>query len=902
MIFEEKRPDPDMLLKSIPKEPKNQTGKLKIFLGYAAGVGKTYAMLDDAQRQFKSGVDVVVGYIEPHTRPETLQMLDGLPSLPPAEVQYKNLHLKEFDLENALKRKPQLILVDELAHTNAEGMRHKKRYQDVEELLNAGIDVYTTVNVQHIESLNDIVQGITNIPVKETIPDYIFDHADIVKLIDIDPNELLQRFTEGKIYRYERAAAAMQNFFTKENLRLLREIALRKVTERISNENLNEYNQTEKAINQRFLVCISASPSSAKCIRWAARTADAFHAPWTVLYVETPESLSFSEEENKTVHSHFELAAKLGAQIVTLIGYDTATSVAEYAKLSGITSVIIGKTRNKRTLTNLWSTSFEDKLISLLPNIEIYIIPDNESTHPFKSKKRIYWTDNMIFSWSDTVKSAGIIILATLISLAVRELHAGDQNIIMVYILSVLVISRITAGYAYGIITSVLSVLVFNYFFVEPLYTFNAIQAGYPITFLIMLCVALFTSALMARIKKEARLAVTRERKTEILYEINKKLLVTRGLTNIIDLTNEYITKLYNRSVIFYDADPIDGKAGIIRTAENDNDTSFYNQPDEQAVAHWVFTNKKRAGAGTDTLMGAQAFYMPIQSQGNVLGVLGISCMNAPNLDHDIRAFLRMIASLVAMAMERQRLSDEQRQIMIESEKESMRSNLLRAISHDLRTPLTAISGASSAILENKETMDESTRDKLITDIREDSQWLIRMVENLLSVTRISGTTADVKKTLEAVEEIVSEAVARVRNKYAGCNIAVKVPDDLLLVPMDATLIEQVIINLLVNAIQHSPRGALVKLTVKKTNSSAVFEVSDNGEGISPQDLPNLFEGYYSGKSRNPDSSRGMGIGLTICQSIIKAHNGMIEAKNKSEGGAVFRFVLPLDGGNLNEQ
>ncbi len=778
-------------------------------------------------------------------------------------------------------------------------MRNKKRYQDIEELLAAGIDVYTTVNVQHIESLNDVVESITKIPVRETVPDYIFEQAELVKLIDIAPEELLRRFEQGKIYRPERATAAMQNFFSKENLRLLREITLSKVTDRISFENQNEYKSTEKTINQRFLVCIGPSPSSAKCIRWTARTAEAFHAPWTVLYIETPQSAEFTEEQNKRIRDHLDLAARLDAQIVTLSGYHVAETIAEYAKLSGITNIVIGKTRRKKSLKALFETDLEDKLIQL-SNVEVYIIPDQDSVKPYKPRIPLISPINIVFSWKDTYKTVGSLIAATLISLLFQKLGIGDQNNIMVYILSVLIISRVTTGYAYGIIASVLSVLTFNFFFVKPYYTFTAIQAGYPVTFLIMLLVALLTSAMMVRIKAQAKLAVTREHRTEALYELNKKLLVTRGLENITQLTNNYIATLYERSVIFYSEDPINGNTGVIKKASSEKDVSFLCSDDEQAVAHWVFVNKKRAGAGTDTLMGAGAYYMPILSQGNVLGVLGISCFGRVKLNHDNRAFLRMIASLVAMALERQRLSDEQRQIMVETEKESMRSNLLRAISHDLRTPLTAISGASSAILENKKTMDEQTHDKLVNDIKEDSQWLIRMVENLLSVTRINEAATNVAKAPQAVEEVVAESVARVRSKFEGCNIKVKVPDELLLVPMDATLIEQVIINLLENAIKHSETGSPIELIVKKYGDGAIFEIIDNGVGIPVQELPTIFDGFSPGKTKSSDSSRGMGIGLSICRSIIKAHNGKIEAKNKTGGGAVFRFVLPLDGKVIN--
>lgn len=472
--FQDHRPNPDLLLKSISTD--NQVrGKLKIFLGYSAGVGKTYAMLNEAQEQLKNGDNVVVGYVEPHTRPETLQQLGGLPLIPPISIEYKGIQLNEFDLEEALRRKPDIILVDEMAHTNAVGVRNRKRYQDIEELLNAGIDVYTTVNVQHIESLNDVVENITKISVKETIPDYVFDHADLVRLIDIAPEELLRRFTEGKIYRPERVVTAVQNFFTKENLRLLREMALRKVAERISIENQNDYIHTEKTINQRFLVCISPSPSSARCIRWTARTAEAFHAPWTVLYVETQDNQVLTEEQQKDLRINMDLAARLGAQIVTLNGIDVASTIVEYAKLSGITNIVIGKSRKMKNLKSLFQTDLEDFLIISLKNTEVYIIPDNDTTQVYKKQKQFRWRENFYFSWGDTLRSIALLFLATLICLLLQKLDIGDQNIIMVFILSVIMISRFTTGYAYGIISSILSVLTFNFFFVKPYFTFTSI-------------------------------------------------------------------------------------------------------------------------------------------------------------------------------------------------------------------------------------------------------------------------------------------------------------------------------------------------------------------------------------------------------------------------------------------
>lgn len=891
----DQRPDPDAILEDIRAYQDRDMGRLKIFFGYAAGVGKTYAMLDDAQERYKCGVNVLVGYIEPHTRPETMQLLQGLPALSPKTVLYKNIELREFDLDEALKRKPELILVDELAHSNAEGVRNRKRFQDIEELLNAGIDVYTTVNVQHMESLNDVIEHITKIRVQETVPDYIFDRADKVKLIDIEPEELLRRFEAGKIYRPERAETAMRNFFTRENLRLLREIAMRRAADRISNENQNERSLSEKMANTKLLVCIGPSPTSARCIRWTARAAEAFHAHWAVLYVESIESEYLTGEQQKNIRANMDLAEKLGAEVVTLTGHNIAATVAEYAKLSGITNIVMGKSRNKKTIKSLFEIDFEDQLISLLPSIEVHIIPGGTIRRRYRKPRRAGRSLNFSFSWKYTAVTLGLLVAATMLSFILRRLSIEDQNIIMAYILSVLVVSRVTEGYAYGIVASVLSVLTFNFFFTEPYYTFNAIQAGYPITFLIMLLVALITSALTVRIKTQARLAVQRERRTEVLYEINKKLLVTRGLDNIVALTNEYIVKLFDRSVVFFAIDPEQGEDGSVMQAPKDADASFLNSADEKAVAHWVFLNQKRAGAGTDTLMGAGAFYMPVISQGKVLAVLGISCMKSP-LEHNIRQFLRMIGSQVAMALERQHLSDEQRNIIVEAEKEKMRSNLLRAIAHDLRTPLAGILGASSAIRENRKSLDENMCEKLNADIQEEAQWLIRMVENLLSVTRINESASKVAKTPEAAEEVVAEAVSRIQKRFPQRNVTVRVPDELLEVPMDGTLIAQVLINLLENAIKHSPCDSPVELYLKKKGEWAVFEVTDHGKGISDEDFPYLFTSYVPNKSKSPDSSRGMGIGLSICMTIIKAHNGKMEAQNKKEGGAVFRFLLPLKG------
>lgn len=532
-------------------------------------------------------------------------------------------------------------------------------------------------------------------------------------------------------------------------------------------------------------------------------------------------------------------------------------------------------------------------MVAMLPDVEIHIIPGIPEKAYNRQKNR--WSaGSLYFSWMDLVKTLSVLFVTTLVGMALRAVDIGEHTQIMLYILSVLIVSRVTTGYLYGVAASVLSVLLYNFFFTSPYYTFTAIERGYPVTFIIMFIAAVITSALTVRIKTQARLSIEREHRTKLLYEINKKLLVTRGLENIVGLTNEYITKIFDRGVAFYTEDPEQRDAGTFAESASDKELQVLKKEEERAVAHWVFMNKKKAGAGTDTLMGAKGHYIPIISQGNVLGVLGISYRNGP-LDGNNLLFLRMLASQVAMALERQRLSDEQRTIIIASEKEKMRSNLLRAISHDLRTPLTGILGSSSVLLESGNQIDRVTHDRLISNIKEDSQWLIRMVENLLSVTRIHEEKAYVAKSEEAAEEIVAEAIGHIRKRFPDRKITVKAPDDLLMVPMDGTLIQQVLINLVENAVKHSSKDSMLGVTVKKEGDWAIFEVADQGDGIPEEDLPYLFESYIPDGGRSADSARGMGIGLSICMSIIKAHHGQLEAENKKDGGAVFRFKLPLE-------
>ncbi len=510
------------------------------------------------------------------------------------------------------------------------------------------------------------------------------------------------------------------------------------------------------------------------------------------------------------------------------------------------------------------------------------------------SFKRPRIRDNFLLSWKDSVKTALILVLSVALSELLRELHVGDQNLILVYILSVVIISRITHGYVYGIIAAILSVFVFDFLITYPRFGFSIIQPTYPITFVIMLIVSLIISTLTMRIKAQALIAVEKEHRTRILYEFNRKLNATRGFDSIIELANAYISTLLCRSVIYYSGDPSGEDSGTVKLFGENVGPDIFAAADDQKAAYWTYSNRISSGAGTALFPGANAYYMSVGSQNKAMGVLGISCKEGIPLNESNVTLLGMFASQLAMALELQMLTDEQARILLDSEKEKMRSNLLRAISHDLRTPLTGIYGASSVILDRGDKMNEQTRNSLISDIKEDSQWLIRMVENLLSVTRIHKETMHVSKQPEAVEEIVGEAIAKTRKRFENRAIVVKVPDELLIVPMDAMLIIQVLLNLMENAIKNSDESTTIHVNVHKQDNLAVFEVIDSGTGISEQNIQGLFKGEILYGNKSADFSRGMGIGLSICSSIVRAHDGRMEAVNRPEGGAVFRFVLPI--------
>lgn len=896
--MDDSRANADDILRKINRETDSQSrGHLKIFFGYAAGVGKTYSMLKAAHAAKRRGIDVVAGYVEPHARPQTAQLLDGLESIPMQTVTHKGITLNEFDLDAAIRRKPQLILVDELAHTNAEGSRHLKRYQDIEELLKANIDVYTTVNVQHIESLNNIVASITGVMVRERIPDHIFDHADQVKLVDIEPEELIERLHAGEIYKETQAQKALVNFFSVENLTALREIALRRCADRVNkiSEHVRLTSNSDYYTDEHILVCLSSSPTNAKIIRNAARMANAFKGSFTALFVETPDFAVMSDEDKDRLRANIHLAEQLNATIETVYGDDIALQISEFARLSGVSKIVVG--RNNARKGFLGSPSLTERLTAAAPNLDIYVIPDKE-TPVYKTKK--VKKDKFKFMPFDVLTIVLSLSICTAIGLVFSSLGFSEENIITVYILGILITAMTTTRRFYSIISSILSVIIFNFFFTAPYFTLNAYGSGYQVTFVVMFIAAFLTSTLAIKIKQHARRSAATAYRTKILFETNQLLQKAVGKQEIISVTASQLTKLLDRTIIFYsEENGMLSKPSVFSIADSTENAKYITE-NEKAVAVWVFKNNKHAGATTNTLGNSKCLYLAIRVNDTVYGVLGIAITDEP-LDSFENSIVLSILGECALALENERVAQEREEAAIIAKNEQLRSNLLRSISHDLRTPLTSISGNAGILLSNGDTLGKETKKQLYSDIYDDSLWLINLVENLLSVTRIEDGTMSLHMTAELMDEVINEALHHINRKSIAHKITVKQAEDFILAKMDPRLIMQVIINLVDNAVKYTPKGSEIVISTTKNDKTVAVEVADNGKGLSTEAKAKLFDMFYTANTEIADSHRSLGLGLALCKSIITAHGGEISVRDNKPTGSVFRFTLPAEEVTLHE-
>ena len=883
------RPDPEVLLARVrAAEARAGRGHLKIFFGASPGVGKTYAMLEEARAKRREGVDVVVGLVETHGRPETAALLDGLEVLPRRTVEYRGVTLTEFDLDAALARRPALILVDELAHSNAPGSRHTRRYQDVEELLAAGIDVHTTLNVQHLESLNDVVAQITGIEVRETVPDSIVDSADELELADLSAEDLLQRLREGKVYVPEQAARAIDQFFRKGNLIALRELALRRTAERVDAQMrgyMEEHGIRETwPAGERILVCIGPNPAGGRLIRAGKRMATSLKCDWVVLCVETPGQ-AISAADREALIQNLQLAQELGAQATTLSGHSVADEVLAYARAHNVTKIIAGKPTHGRWRDKVFG-SLLDHLVRGSGEIDVYVITgDAEEGGPVRRR-----VTGARAGWRDYAWASGIVGVCTVLGAAIFQ-SLSVTDVAMVYLLGAGVVAS-RFGRGPSIFSAFLSIAAFDFFFVPPRFTFAFSDFRYALTFIVMLVIALVISGLTLRIREQAETARLRERRTGALYAMSRELAVTRGFAELVQVASRHLQDTFDARVqfLFPSADGrLEAPVGV--------PPAYPMEEKELGVAHWVFVRSHNAGIGTDTLPSAQAFYLPLVASGGTIGVVGLRPGDPGRFeDPTLQRLVETFAGQAALALERAQLAERAHHEQLEIEAERLRTALLSSLSHDLRTPLGAITGAASSLLEEQSPLAPAARRDLLQTILEEARRMNRLIGNLLDMIRVESGALEVQKEWQPLEEVVGVALIRLDDRLRGHPVSVSLPPDLPLVPLDGVLIEQVFVNLLENAVKYTAAGTSIEISAVAINGAVRVDVADRGPGLPPGEEGRIFDKFY--RAAGAGTQGGVGLGLTICRGIVTAHGGRIWAENRPGGGALFRFTLPVAGGS----
>jgi two-component system sensor histidine kinase KdpD len=901
--MEVERPDPDQLLAEVKAAAaREQRGRLKIFFGASAGVGKTFAMLAAAQALRRSGTDVVVGLLETHGRAETAAMLEGLEQLPPLMLDVQGAKVKEFDLDAALKRRPTLLLVDELAHTNAPGARHPKRWQDVDELLGAGIDVYSSLNVQHIESLNDIIGQITGVRVSETVPDTFFDTADEVELIDLSPDELLKRLREGKVYIPQQIERALDNFFKKGNLIALREMALRQTAHRVDAQ-MREYRE-DKAIapiwaaGERILVAIGSDDRGERLVRSAKRLAEALDAEWHAVYVETPALLRLPQAERNRFLGTLRLAEQLGAKTALLSGGHIADELLGYARANNTSKLIMGMPRHGG-LARWLRGSVVDAVASRLRGIELLLVGGAEgeprgATTAFadqliRTKSYFGIDDTKAASrkrrWPRYVMAVLICGVATVLAwLLFGRLEA--TNLVMVYLVGVLFVAY-RFGRGPAIVASLLSVALFDFMFVPPYYSFVVSDTQYLLTFVVMLAVGLVISNLMASIRLQARVAQHRQGRTEALYKMTRELSRAAGQDEVVTIAVQHVAQVFEAQAVVL----LPGPSDTIGYPRAQGIYGSYHGA-ELGTARWVFANRVAAGVGTHTLAGAEALYLPLAAAHKLVGVLAVLPARRESLlVPEQRHLLETFAGQIAVAIERVQLAADAAAFARRAETESLRNSLLNAISHDLRTPLAVLVGASSSLVDQAGRLSDAARRELAVTIHEESKRMSTLVGNLLDMARLESGAVELARQWTPLEEIVGGVLARLKDLLVAHPVQVSLPRDLPLVSVDPVLLEQVFANLLENAAKYTPAGTPVEISAQAIPGRIVVEVADAGPGIPPGEETKLFDKFY--RLTREQAQSGVGLGLAICKAIVAAHGGTITAANRATGGAIFRFELP---------
>jgi len=880
------RPTPEAMLKlAQAEESQSEQGRLKVFLGYAAGVGKTYAMLEAARERKRDGRDLVVGYVESHGRSETDALLTGLELIPRRQLSYAGVTLPEMDLDAILARKPQIVLVDELAHSNVPGSRHEKRWQDVEELLAAGIDVYTTVNIQHFESLNDVVAQITGITVRETLPDRLLDIAFEIKLIDLPPEDLLQRLQEGKIYIPDQAAKAIEKFFRPGNLMALRELSLRRTAARVDDQ-MRAYMETQSIAGpwptaERLLVCVSGSPYSEQLIRATRRLAEELKAPWHTVYIETPGSDRQTRENRERVWQDLRFAESLGAQVATLTAISVPDAVVEYAVRHNVTRIVVGKPSRSRW-QELLHPPIVDQIIRRSTSSDVFVVrisAEGQQGRPQQMVQHPHHTHPFGYP------AAALLVAAATLLCGLVSRFLEPTNLVMIYLLAV-VVAAVRLGRRPAMLTALLGVLAFDFFFVPPHITFVVADTQYLITFAGLLVVGLVISSLVARSQERADVIRVREIQTASLYYLSRDLAAAADIATVLQAVIRNVEEALNaRAAIFL---PEGERLEQLAASEG-----LQLNSKEQAVADWAFRNRQLAGCGTDTLISADLIYLPLQTPASQLGVLGVQMVD--ELDYrstESRRLLDAFATQAAMAIERVQFSRQAEQAQILQARENLERALLNSISHDLRTPLVTVTGVLASLRDEGVHFSETARNELLDTAAGEAERLNRFVGNLLDMTRIEAGAIRLNRELSDIQDLVGCAMAAVKQRVGNRQIQIRLPDDLPLVPLDLVLMTQVLVNLLDNSLKYSPAESSIEISSSLARDWLLLEIADRGPGVPEQDLKRVFDKFY--RIPVPEGVGGTGLGLSICKGIVEAHGGMIKAENRSGGGLVMRIRLPL--------
>jgi two-component system sensor histidine kinase KdpD len=891
----EQRPDPDALLAKVKQqEAEAHRGKLRIYFGSSAGVGKTYAMLAAARKLMSDGRDVVVGVVETHGRAETAALLEGLETLAPKTMTHRGKELTEFDLDAALLRRPSLVLVDELAHSNVPGARHPKRWQDVEELLASGVDVFTTLNVQHLESLNDVVGGITNVRVWETVPDTVFDDADEVVLVDIPADELLERLRAGKVYVPHQAERAANNFFRKGNLMALRELALRRTADRVEGD-VQAY-RVDKSIGSVWktanglLTCVGPDAGAERVVRAAARLASQLNAEWHAIYVETPGLQRLPAARREKILATLSLAKELGATIAVIADADVAMSVVTYARSHNLSKLVIGRDPARRLWP--WQRSSGQKLAILAPDIDLVEIGRHEGTlQNGAAKSTVSPPDLARTETADRSVRKGLRYLwAALACIAVTLLllpfaaHFDRSNIVAIFILTVVLVA-VRFGRGASALAAVLGVCSFDFFFVPPRFSFAVSDVQYLLIFGIMLAVGLITGQLTAGLRFQARVASHREERAGSLYEIARDLSGAVQIDQVVRISDESIERTFRASAALL----LPNAAGQLAV------TSLRPGPAlavDLGIAQWAFDKGQPAGFSTDTLPGTDVLYIPLRAPIRARGVLAVKARNRRLLRiPEQRQLLDTFAALIAIALERVHYVEVAQDALVRMESERLRNSLLAALSHDLRTPLTVLVGLAESLALTKPPLSPPQLETAEA-IQDEARRMSTLVSNLLDMARIESGEVQLKLEWQPLEEVVGSALNAAHGMLKQHVVEVHIPRDLPLVRFDAVLIERVLVNLLENASKYTPPGSKVTLSAEVIADRLSVSVSDNGPGLPAGREEAVFQKFTRGERES--ATPGVGLGLAICRAIIESHQGEIIATRPPGGGARFTFTLPL--------